>query len=346
MRSPVSRSRRDRLGAVLLAGSLTLALAACGGESETPVAERPTSQPVEGATELAALWPLTGEPVESQTPEHPVLVVKIDNSASSSPQVGLGRADLVTQEMVEGGSTRLAAMYYQDLPEEVGPVRSMRATDIGIAKPAHGVIIASGGGPPTVERMRNTETEFRVEDDGELDAWTRSSTRRAPYDLMVDLRAAAEELTDLARVPASYLPWGDGAEVAAGDPARRFEAVFSPRATSQWAFADGTYRHVNSLAAPDDQFAADSVLVLRVEQTDAGYLDPAGFAVPESIYEGEGEAVLFHGGRMVEATWVKGSRRQPLRLRDAAGEEISVPAGNTWVELLPRDADGGSLRVG
>ena len=78
-----------------------------------------------------------------------MFVVKIDNSENSRPQVGLGRADLITEELVEGGSTRLAVFYYQHVPKLVGPVRSMRATDIGIVKPAKADLVASGGAPPT-----------------------------------------------------------------------------------------------------------------------------------------------------------------------------------------------------
>jgi hypothetical protein len=115
----------NRLVAVLLAFAMSLALAACGGDDTK--AAKPDSQPVEGGSRLAALWPLTGQPVKGSTPKRPVLVTKIDNTSSSSPQVGLSRADLVTEELVEGGMTRLAVFFYQHLPKVAGPVRSMRA---------------------------------------------------------------------------------------------------------------------------------------------------------------------------------------------------------------------------
>lgn len=342
---PTSRSR-TRL-ALALSACLALTLTACDGDGSS--SDEPTaSQPVEGGSELAALWPLTGRTVgDDGTPDRPVLVVKVDNSPSSQPQVGLGEADLVTEELVEGGSTRLAALFYERVPDQVGPVRSMRATDIGIVEPAHGVVIASGGAPGTIDRMRNTDVPFREEGQGA--GWSRDSSRVAPYDLMVDLRAAAADLVDLARVPASYLPWGsarkgiDGVEGAR--PARRFSAVFSPEHTTSWSYDGTTYARGTEYAADGDRFRPTSVLVLRVRQGDAGYLDPAGNTVPETLYEGRGDATLFHDGKAVEATWAKASRREPLRLRTADGP-LQVPAGHVWVELLPRDADGGRLQVG
>ena len=117
----------------------------------------------EGGTELAALWPLTGEPVKGETPNRPVLVTKIDNTSSSKPQLGLKKADLVTEVLVEGGMTRLAVFFYQHLPKVAGPVRSMRASDIGIVKPAHGLIVASGGAGGTVARMKRAKVPFVTE---------------------------------------------------------------------------------------------------------------------------------------------------------------------------------------
>ena len=120
--------------------------------------KKPDSQPIAGGTKLAALWPLTGEPVTGATPDRPVLVTKIDNSPSSQPQLGLKKADLVTEELVEGGMTRLAVFFYQHLPDVVGPVRSMRASDIGIVKPAHGVIVASGAAAAHARAARRART--------------------------------------------------------------------------------------------------------------------------------------------------------------------------------------------
>ena len=41
----------------------------------------------------------------------PVLVVKIDDTSSAHPQIGLEDADVVYIEQVEGGLTRLAAIF-------------------------------------------------------------------------------------------------------------------------------------------------------------------------------------------------------------------------------------------
>src|SRR4051812_49494159 len=144
-------SRHRALPALLLTGALVLT--GCSGSSK-PGADTPGAQSTAAGLTLAGEWPLTGLQADGAAPKHPVMIVKIDNTENSSPQIGLGKADLVTEELVEGGSTRLAVFFYEHTPREVGPVRSMRATDIGIVKPAKAVLVASGGAPPTRRRIK------------------------------------------------------------------------------------------------------------------------------------------------------------------------------------------------
>src|ERR1700709_161766 len=100
--------RRHTRAAVAIALAAVLVLAGCTGNDSD---KRPGSQSTAHGLTVAGEWPLTGLPASGKTPKHPVMVVKIDNTDSSSPQIGLSKADLVTEELVEGGITRLAGVY-------------------------------------------------------------------------------------------------------------------------------------------------------------------------------------------------------------------------------------------
>lgn len=329
------RTTALRGAATLLTASLLLA--ACGGDEQS--SDEPTpGQEVAGGSTLNQTWPLTGLDVEgddSAAQAHPVMVAKIDNTASSAPQVGLGSADLVVEELVEGGTTRLAAFFYSEIPDQVGPIRSMRASDIGIVSPVDAAVVTSGAAPVTTKRISGAGIKFYGEGAAGM---SRASDRSAPYNLMNDMSRLVESLPDREEQrPDDYLPWGEASDLPKGKKATTLTANFGNHATS-WAFRGGEYVNENSFAADDDQFSPDTVLVLRVPVGDAGYTDPAGNPVPETKLDGKGPALLFHDGKVVKGAWSKKGLDSALEL-SAGKKELSVPAGNTWIELVPA-ADG------
>ena len=327
------------LTSLVLAGSV--ALTACGGD-EAPSSEPAASPDAQGTAAGATLsgqWPLTGLPAEGLAPKHPVMAVKIDNTGASNPQVGLGSADLVTEELVEGGSTRLAVFYYSKVPARVGPVRSMRATDIGIVEPAEAVLVASGGAPQTVRRVQSAG--IKVVSEGGV-GYSRDSGRQSPYNLFMDLPALAKSLK-APEPPQPYFSWGDEADFPSGQKAGKLAATFSGGHTTNWEFRKGKYVNLNSEAAAGDDFRPDTVLVLRVKVGDAGYKDPAGNPVPETKFSGSGQAMVFHGGSLVRATWTKRSLSSPVKLETKAGE-LELPPGKVWMELVP--TNGGNVTFG
>ena len=339
------RRRTVTAQAAIAVLATSLVLTACGDKSDSDdEADGPKAQNVAAGSELAATWPLTGLPVtgdDEAAQEHPVMVLKMDNTYASSPQVGLGEADMVVEELVEGGSTRLAAFYYSQIPGDVGPVRSMRASDIGIVSPVHGAMVTSGAAMVTINRIEGADIPFFSEGDK---GFYRDSSRSAPYNLFTDMSETATlvDQDDVQR-PADYLPWGEEADFPQGQPATTLSASFSGGHTTNWRFENGTYVNENTYAGAGDEFPADTVLVLRVDVGDAGYRDPAGNPVPETKFTGRGQAMIFHDGRLVRGTWTKASLEAPLELSTEAGP-LTVPAGHTWLELVPQD--GGTVTFG
>ncbi|MDP9445153.1 MAG: DUF3048 domain-containing protein [Actinomycetota bacterium] len=331
------RHRVSALAAGL--GVAALALAACSGGGEAGEGAGP-SQPTTGeATTRAQRLPFTGEVVDGDVPQRRGIVVKIDNSDKAQPQTGLGSADLVVEQLVEGGTTRLAVLFHSALPRKAGPVRSVRASDIGIVSPTDALLAASGGAPQTVRRIRDADIDLATEG---APGFSRDPSRSAPYNLMLDV-ARLSDTDQPADPPPDYLPWGRPGALRGGEPARTVTARFSPAHTATWTFASSRWRRSPNFAAAGDDIAVDSVLVLRVRLVDAGYRDPAGNPVPETVLTGKGAATLFSGGRAYAATWTKRSAGAPLRLVTARGEPLRVPPGHTWIELVPT-TQGGDLR--
>ena len=125
-----------RLAAVTVLG-LALVLTACSSGSE-PKKTRAVESPSPSASVASSTPPPPPEPSRLSgrmgKPNGPVYAVKVDNTGHAHPQAGLSKADVVYVEQVEGGVTRLAAIYSSEYPKYVGPVRSGRITDIDLLR--------------------------------------------------------------------------------------------------------------------------------------------------------------------------------------------------------------------
>ena len=289
-RSPLlSRGRTRRLApsATGMTVVLAVSLAACGGDEESnadPEGASPTN--TVSAVTLAHEWPLTGKELDGDLPDHPVYVVKIDNTQSSAPQVGLDSADMVVEELVEGGLTREdATRFYRD------------------------------------------------------------ASRSAPHNLFVELsKVAAEPGKDWDAPQNPYLPFGDEDDFEGDISVASITAMFSGGHTTRWEYAGGEWQRADSLAERGKDFEPANILLLRVKTRDAGYLDPAGNPVPETVFSGTGGAALVHGDKAVRCVWSKRFLGSSLELRTENGDPVTVPAGHTWIELVP--VDGGRVTLG
>ncbi len=312
-----------------------LVLTACSSAAAPKVDDPSTGE----AAELVETSALTGLVLEDGRPKNPVFVVKIENTSSGAPQTGLSEADLVVEELVEGGLTRLAALYYTRLPDSVGHVRSLRGTDAGIARPVNGRVVATGGAGPSIQQLDRAGVPILAEDRGRP-GFSRDPARSAPYDRLVDLRAMAKDVKNVQPEQPFFSfaePDADADLGADARPATSATVRFSSSSSTQWTFADGTWRRTNGHAR--EEFRADNLIVMYCPVKDAGYTDPAGNPVPETICDGSGKAVVMRDGKALDLTWSKKDARAATAFETADGAPFEVSPGKTFLELVP-EGDG------
>lgn len=120
-----SRLRFSLIGIAVSAVMLAGCAQGPGATPEDDVLETEIVEEVPAESDVLR-HPLTGSEIAEGSVTGPSVAVKIDNTSSGRPQVGIAAADLVFEELVEGGVTRYLAVFHTAIPEEVGPVRSGR----------------------------------------------------------------------------------------------------------------------------------------------------------------------------------------------------------------------------
>jgi hypothetical protein len=335
---------RRRVGAALMVGVALSVSVACSPDAPSTASSTSSSPSPTPTPPPTFPWPLTGVLTENPV-DRPALAVKVENSVDARPQTGLGAADMVWEEVVEGGITRYVAVYHSTLPAEIGPVRSVRPMDPAIAAPLHGLFAFSGGQPVFVSAVQAAGLRVLSQDAG-ADGFHRLSTRRAPHNVYADPQALlAQADADHQHSPAGQFVFAVAPEqptaLAAGTPAAGVQLTLSGVSHPQWTWSapDGAWLRAEgttpAVEADGTRLRATNVVVLRVAVVNTRYSDPAGNPVPETQMVGTGEALVATGGHTVAATWTKNSIADPVLLAGADGMPITLAPGNTWVELVP-----------
>jgi hypothetical protein len=322
-----------------------LALSGCAGDdaaNEDEVVTTEGGESAEAIVDDATVAALTGETIEAGSLSRPALSGKIDNHPSARPQVGLDEADIVFEELVEGGLTRYIAVWHSSLPAEIGPVRSVRPMDPEIVSPFGGVFAYSGGQVRFIQMMQEAPVYNAIHGQPDTeDTFYRTSAKVAPHNVLVK----APELVDQhLNLPAperqfAYAPSvEESSAVVAGSPVTsmnpRFSGFSSP--TWEWDGTQGTFLRFQTNGAADSASSGTQIFATNVVVLQVG-IDVVE-DIPTTRLVNQGKGWVATGGSILEINWFKATPESPIILTTDDGEEVRLGVGNTWIELIPNDS--------
>lgn len=322
-----------------------VALAACGtshhGKTAAPAsASTTTSLPPVTNPPLPAINPLTG----GKPSRNPVVAVKIDDTGSGRPQVGIDAANIVYIEQVEGGLTRLMAVYDTRLPT-VEAVRSTRVGDPDLAAQFGPIVyVASGGAKIALKALDASSLRTSINDRGGP-GFSRDPNRPVPYNLTADLAAIAAKLKG-PQAKSIGLTWSARATNTGARPAPSVQTrVGGTPVAFTWNAA--LHRYVRLIggapqhAADGKTIATPNVVVqFCAVTTNLGDIDQAGNPAKVTHTIGTGKVAVFRDGRRIDGTWTRPALQTGTHLKDAQGHPIPLAPGGAWFVLV---ATGASL---
>lgn len=329
---------------VALVAALAVFTAACSGGDDKGAPTTTSSADIPTTTLPPEPAFLTGLPQpDREKQERPALVVKIDNSPAARPQAGLDAADVVFEEVVEGGIVRFLAVFHSKDADMIGPVRSVRPVDPEIVTPLGGLFAYSGGTPPFVAAIKKAPVTL-VGFDELTKAYTKRKGRPAPHNLFTSTAELYKGAKDSAKAPPplfGYLGAGEPFAVAGGSPLTHLSVQMGGPTKAGWDWDAGVsvWRRLTNNSAHTveggEQLGFANVIVQFVKYRNTSARDPAGFPVPTAEVIGSGEAWVLSGGRLVKGKWEKKNAAAVTSYSDAAGLPIRVRPGTTWVSLAP-----------
>ena len=274
-----------------------------------------------------------------------ILVVKIDDTNAAHPQIGIEDADLVYVEQVEGGLTRLAAIYTSKLPPLIGPIRSARISDIELLAQFGRVGFAYSGAQ---SKMRPVIAAANLEnlsaERNPPSIYGKDPNRPGPVDMILkpDLlleRANANPKIRIETATASVFTFGDApkgetntATAKVSWPSAKYELRWDS-VSKKWLIY---FNEKPNMAANGEQLYADTAIIQLVSITPSIYGDKFGEITPFSKTTGSGKAVMLRDGFSYQISWQRNLETDVTTWKSADGGIANFKPGRTWIFLTDK----------
>jgi hypothetical protein len=305
-----------------------------GKQPDPPLTEQPEVVPPDPNT-----CPICGQ-IQTALPEWRPLAITLDNTNQGRPQSGLLEADVVYEAPVEGGLTRLLAIYYHGQPGKVGPIRSTRPYFLEIGQEYEAVPVHCGGSPAALQ-MISRQKLASIDAAKKLSVFWKSQQRRQPYNLYSSHDRLREEIGKTGNektVSITGRPFlSAGSSPVEGVAATSLTINYGKNSLVKYTYDSEKQLYLREIAGKPhqdmeskQQLGATNVIVQFVSSK---VLDRQGRL--ELGLTGSGQALIYTQGKKIEATWSRTVEENRTYFRDAQGNEIPLTPGQTWIELVP-----------
>ena len=315
--------------------------------SSTPTPSA-TATPEPTATPDPYVNPLTGLRVSdpalvSRRP----LAIRVGNDPGIRPQDGLGSAEVVIEEIMEGwGVTRFTGVYLGEEAARVRPLRSARLSSLSIAPQYDAALVHTGASDPI--RWLISQASFV-----DLDQFFHPAPYRllAGYDWRGRMYTATEGVheylasrgLDRDTPIAGYLI---GETVpAGGSPAATVGIPYPGESRARWTFDADSGEYLRAVAGvphtdglTGKQIGAANVIALYAEHKRTDIVeDTLGSTAIDIVLSGSGDAQIARDGQVYGLRWEQREPGALIRYYDAEGNEFSLRPGKSWIEIVPLD---------
>lgn len=280
--------------------------------------------------------------------ERPIAVM-IDNHIDAMPQAGLLEADIVYEIIVEGGETRLMALFKGADIEEIGPVRSARHYFLDYAMENDAIYVHFGWSP----QAKSDITKYSIHningisEDGTT--FWRTNKKSAPHNAMTStekiLQSAKNKNYRTTSDKKSVLQYTtDEVNLNTGEDATTVIIPHSDLQTVKYEYdsQNKVYkRYARNKEQTDLQtgeiLTTKNIIITMCDNQDISDSDNKGRQTIKNI--GTYDGYYITNGKAIKIKCTKQARDEKTVYTDLQGNIIEVNDGNTFVHICPTDSN-------
>lgn len=355
---------------------LVLCFAGCGGApaGEVLAAAPPDSQPVAVTTvtqEPIAVPEATAEPTPEPTPEPPrsnttgkvlddgapyrPVIVSIENASAARPQTGLMNADIVYEFLVESHITRFQALFSDNVPSVVGPVRSARYYFIDLQQEWNGMYAHVGYAVLSGKYARGWGDCAIHISGGSQFFRSKQSGIAEEHTMYLHLQQLiADEYGDHVPNRDERFLFGEKVAYEGTTLVNRVDVPFTGSTDIYYTYDAATgrmLRHQDGKAfmtktesgdgkTVTEQVAVNNLIIQHCKYGQVPTENQPGEDKGRRTVEltGTGACEYIINGQLLTGTWERATLKDYTRYYLDDGTLVTLEVGNTWIAVIPRDA--------
>ena len=263
--------------------------------------------------------------------------VMIEQHPDARPLSGVSKASVVFESPVEGGITRLMAVFDASTTvDKIGPVRSARPYFVEWAQGLNALYAHVGGSPEALNRIGGMTTFRNLDEMANSKYFWRADSRTAPHNVYTSSKMLTQAAEAKDWSPADFDGWLFK-DARPDEPVGDVQSLRIPYGGSYnitWNYnqsEDVFERYIAGAVQKDmdgTPYKAKNVVILF---TDQKVLDDVGRLQVRTT--GSGRALLFSRGFAKELRWSRVSGAF-VKFETPDGRPASFYPGITWIEVV------------
>lgn len=277
------------------------------------------------------------------------IAVMIDNNNYAWPQAGLNQAYIVYEIIVEGGETRLMALFKGQDVEKIGPVRSARHYFIDYVMENDAIYAHYGWSPQAEEDVSKFGINNMNGITESTDVFWRVKDKSAPHNAVASsaslLERAKEKGYRLTSNKKSVLNYTtEEVDLEEGTTANLVTIPHSylQKVSYEYDEEAKVYKRYARKKEQTDWDSGDPVTTKNIIITFCNNytLDDGDNAGRQGLYNiGTFSGYYITNGKSIPIKCIKEDRESQTVYKDLDGNEIKVSDGNTFIHICPKDAE-------
>ena len=269
------------------------------------------------------------------------IAVMIDNHNLAWPQAGLNDAYMVYEIVVEGGETRLMALFKGKDIEKIGPVRSSRHYFLDYAMENDAIYVHFGWSPQAQSDISKYKINNinGISEDGTT--FWRVKDKSAPHNAVTSTKKIMESAkskkyrtTSTSSSVLNYVT--DEILLEDGIEANEVTIPHSQLQTVKYEY-DSEQKVYKRYARNKEQKDWTTQNAITTKNIIITFCD--NYELTDSENKGRFDGYYITNGKAIKIKCIKESRNEKTKYEDLEGNEIKVNDGNTFVNICPKNAD-------